>query len=111
MTVERFIKTHNTINWWAVLDKGKELLEDEVVELLNDFEKRNHELYLDNAELKCTNRELYNENEQLKKQMKKVYDYLMSYLDELKAEEISYDQIHEMDSMVNEIESIIILKK
>ena len=44
MTTKRFVKTHKTINWWAVLDNGKELLEDEVVELLNELHEENKEL-------------------------------------------------------------------
>ena len=44
MTKKRFVKTHNTINWWAILDNGKELLEDEVVDLLNELHEENKEL-------------------------------------------------------------------
>ena len=44
MTAKRFVKTHKTINWWAVLDNGKELLEDEVVELLNELHEEKEDM-------------------------------------------------------------------
>ena len=53
---KRFVKTHNTINWWAILDNRKELLEDEVVDLLNDFADENEQLKKENYELKQKNR-------------------------------------------------------
>ena len=51
MTDKRFVKTHKTINWWAVLDNGEELLEDEVVELLNELHEENEQLKSDNFNL------------------------------------------------------------
>ena len=76
MTEKRFVKTHKTINWWAVLDNGKELLEDEVVELLNELHEKNQklEVQLDtclNTKL-FSRRELEKENEQLKEENKEL---------------------------------------
>ena len=62
MTEKRFVKTHKTINWWAVLDNGKELLENEVVELLN-------ELHEENEQLKTTIQQLRTDNTKQKKQL------------------------------------------
>ena len=51
MTAKRFVKTHKTINWWAILDNGKELLEDEVVELLNELHEEKEQLLSDKEHL------------------------------------------------------------
>ena len=89
MTGKRFVKTHKTINWWAVLDNGKELLEDEVVELLNElheernyFERKKCEYWnkfnlahLDNINLRKENKQLKNENTKMKKELLSLAEF------------------------------------
>ena len=78
MTGKRFVKTHKTINWWAVLDNGKELLEDEVVELLNEQHETIQRLKQNIDELLSVNveEELLKENEQLQKQLDREHQML-----------------------------------
>ena len=79
MTGKRFVKTHKTINWWAVLDNGKELLEDEVVELLNEQHETIQRLKQNIDEILSVNveEELLKENEKLKKEVEDLKQALI----------------------------------
>ena len=95
MAEKRFVKTHKTINWWAVLDNDKELLEDEVVELLNDlyeernyFERKKCEYWNDFNLTHLDNINLRKENEQLKQRNKR-------FEEKIQRERNSFTKTHE----------------